>query len=217
MTLQSIEQLVHPVIFYFYSQIIIVYINSVRKILWNQIFRKIRVISFTMKTKVLNYQYRLGNSFILQIDCFKDLGVLIDCKLHFHHVEFLFSPGTEITAANLHNNISFFHLRLLMLYFASVRSKLEYASVAWNSVTIIYSNKLERIQRQFDALFHKRFFQDMQYHYGNLLEKLNLLTMHNRRRHFDALFLINVFSGTRCCRSKQTAFVCLLQYVHLLF
>jgi hypothetical protein len=38
-----------------------------------------------------------------------------------------------------------------MLYFALVISKLEYASVAWNSVTITDSNKFERVQRQFTA------------------------------------------------------------------
>jgi hypothetical protein len=50
------------------------------------------------------------------------------------------------------------------------------------------SYKLERIQRQSAALSHNRFFQNIEYHYGNLLERLNLLTPHNRRRHFDALF-----------------------------
>jgi hypothetical protein len=37
-------------------------------------------------------------------------------------------------------------------YFFFVRPKLEYASVAWNSVTINDSNKLERIQKRFAAL-----------------------------------------------------------------
>jgi hypothetical protein len=59
-----------------------------------------------------------------------------------------------------------------MLYFALAKSKLEYASVAWNtvtSVTITESNKLERIQRTFGALCHKRIFQDVEYHYDNIL------------------------------------------------
>jgi hypothetical protein len=88
-----------------------------------------------------------------------------------------------------------------MLYFALARSKLEYASVAWNSVTITDSNKLERVQRKFAALCHKRFFQDVEYHYDNILERLNLGTLHIRRRHFNALFLINAFSGTKHCPS----------------
>jgi hypothetical protein len=44
-------------------------------------------------------------------------------------------------------------------------------------------------------------FQDVEYHYDNILEKFNLQTLHIRRRHFDALFLINAFSGTKYCPS----------------
>jgi hypothetical protein len=36
------------------------------------------------------------------------------------------------------------------------------------------------------------------YHYGNVLEKLNLQTLPIRHRHYDILFLINVFIGTKC-------------------
>jgi hypothetical protein len=39
----------------------------------------------------------------------------------------------------------------------------------------------------------------VEYHYDIILEKLNLQTLHIRRRHFDALFLINVFCGTKYC------------------
>jgi hypothetical protein len=77
---------------------------------------------------------------------------------------------------------------LLMLYCALVRSKLEYASGSWEFVTITDSNKLDRIQRKSAAICHNRFLQDVEYHYANISEKLNLLTLHIRRRHLDALF-----------------------------
>jgi hypothetical protein len=37
---------------------------------------------------------------------------------------------------------------LLILFFALVRSKFEYAYVAWNSVTVTDSDKLERVQKK---------------------------------------------------------------------
>jgi hypothetical protein len=50
------------------------------------------------------------------------------------------------------------------------------------------SNKLERIQIKFSALCHSIIFQDVEYNYDNLLEKLNLLTLRIRHRHSYALF-----------------------------
>jgi hypothetical protein len=100
-------------------------------------FSKIRFISFARKTNVLNYQYRLGNTFILQTGCIKDLDVHIGCKLHFHHHVDFFSHALKLLVLIRTITFSFSTLdSLLMLYFALVRSKLEYASVAWVSVTI---------------------------------------------------------------------------------
>jgi hypothetical protein len=76
-----------------------------------------------------------------------------------------------------------------MLYVALVRSKLEYVSVA-----ITDSNKVERIQRQFAALCPSRFFQDIKSTYDHLLQWLYLLTLYDRRGHFDTLFLIKMSS-----------------------
>jgi hypothetical protein len=45
------------------------------------------------------------------------------------------------------------------------------------------------------------FFQDVEYHYDNILDKLGFQTLHIRRLHFDALFLRNAFSGTKHCPS----------------
>jgi hypothetical protein len=57
-----------------------------------------------------------------------------------------------------------------MLYFALIRSRLEYDSVAWNSDKIADSNKLEGVQKKFAALCQKRFFKHVEYHYDNMLK-----------------------------------------------
>jgi hypothetical protein len=127
---------------------------------------KIRFISFSRKTTVLNYQYRLGNSPILRADCIKDLGVYIDSKLHFHqHVDFLFSHTMKLLGLIRTITFSFSTLdSLLMLYIAIVRSKLEYAALTGILSRIPTPNKLKRIQRKFAVLCHNRFFQDEDYH-----------------------------------------------------
>jgi hypothetical protein len=59
-------------------------------------FSTIGLISFTRTMNILNYQYILGNSFILRTDCIKDLGMHIDSKFRFHHVDFIFAYALKL-------------------------------------------------------------------------------------------------------------------------
>jgi hypothetical protein len=83
-----------------------------------------------------------------------------------------------------------------MLYSSLVRLKLEYTSVAWNSLTTTDSNKLERIQKTFATLCYNRFFKHHNaYNYNYVLDKLKLNTLQERLRNFDVLFIRNVYIG----------------------
>jgi hypothetical protein len=70
-----------------------------------------------------------------------------------------------------------------MLCFTLVRSKLEYASVVWNSITTTDANKLERIQQKFAALYYNRFHPHVHYSYASALEYLKIHTLRKRRYH----------------------------------
>jgi hypothetical protein len=75
---------------------------------------------------------------VLRIDCIKDLGIHVKCKRRFHHhADFIFSHALKLLGLIRTMTFSFSTIDCpLMIYFALVRSKLEYAFVAWNYVTI---------------------------------------------------------------------------------
>jgi hypothetical protein len=91
---------------------------------------------------------------------------------------------------------------LSVLYTTLVRPKLEYASVAWNSITSTDSFKLERVQIQFATLYHSKFCAGVcGSNYEGILSRLNISTLNSRRKRLDALFLINVFKNKISCSS----------------
>jgi hypothetical protein len=92
-----------------------------------------------------------------------------------------------------------------MLYFTEVRSKLEYASVVWNSITTTDANILERIQQKFAALCYNRFLPHVHYSFAKSLEYLKLHTLRKRSYHLDALFIIQVYRGLKYCPSLLEA------------
>jgi hypothetical protein len=121
---------------------------------------KTKVITFSMKTNILIYEYTLFHFTITRTDSVKVLGVYLDTKLYFHnHTNFIFSHCMKLLGLLRSVTYSFSSLEcMFILYFTLVRSKVEYASVVWNSITSTDAKRLERIQQKFAALCLKRFF-----------------------------------------------------------
>jgi hypothetical protein len=118
---------------------------------------KTTIISFSRKANSILFNYKLCNNLVTRSQCVTDLGVLLDCKLYFlQHIEYILSQGLKMLGLIPFITSSFSTLEsLLVLYNSLVRSKPEYASVVWNSISFTDSTKLERIQRKFAALLHQ--------------------------------------------------------------
>jgi hypothetical protein len=108
---------------------------------------KTTIISFSSKTNSIYFNYKLCNNLVTRSQCVKDLGVLLDCKLYFHlHIDYILSQGLKMLGLIRYITSSFSTLEsLLVLYNLLVRSKVEYASVVWNSIISTDSAKLETI------------------------------------------------------------------------
>jgi hypothetical protein len=91
--------------------------------------------------------------------------------------------------------------RLIVLYNALFRPKLEYASVVWNKLTVTDSNKIENLQRKFASLCYLSFQFDILTNYGLILNCLNFRTLYSGRRHLEILFIIKVVKGKIKCHS----------------
>jgi hypothetical protein len=126
---------------------------------------KTRVVSYTRKTNFLSYKYQLCHNTITRTSSIKDLGVFFDPKLHFHsHVHNLFSGCIKLIGLIRSITYRFSSLECLyVLYSTLVRSRLEYTSVVWNSITSTDANKLERIQQKFASVCLYRFFPQVPY------------------------------------------------------
>jgi hypothetical protein len=114
--------------------------------------QKTNVISFTPKTNSIHFDYELGNAIMMHCDCVKDLGVWLDIKLYFHHhVNYIFSIASKLLGLVNFSSLD----SLLVLFILLVWSKLEYASITWNNLTITDFNKLESIQKKFAHLCYQ--------------------------------------------------------------
>lgn len=115
--------------------------------------QKCTTISFHRKTRreVFSFDYSLGGHVLERLEVVKDLGVLLDEKLTFRQhlsaivdkayrqLGFLFRMARDFDDP----------LCLRSLYFALVRSHLEYSSVIWSPYHQNWIDRIERIQKKF--------------------------------------------------------------------
>ena len=89
-----------------------------------------------------------------------------------------------------------------LLYVALVRSQVEYVSVIWSPRHKQYNSLIERVQHKFLRLAMRDSGSPMRFYdhdYGPALQKMELLTLSDRRVCADLLFLLKAFHGQINC------------------
>jgi hypothetical protein len=145
----------------------------------------------------------LFHATITHVSSIKDLGVFFDSKLHFHnHVSYVFSECIKLLDLIRSITYSFSSLECLyVLYFTLVRSKLECASVVWNTITSTDANKLEYIQQMFTPVCFYHFVPHVPYTYTVALEELGLHFYIKGDFTLILFFLVQIYNGLKSCTS----------------
>lgn len=103
-------------------------------------------MTFSRKIKPIKFEYIISNTTIKSTQLVRDLGVLLDHKLTFNdHIADIVSRSYKSLGFILRVSKPFSDTECLkVLYFAYVRSILEYCSNVWSPQYISYTQDIEK-------------------------------------------------------------------------
>lgn len=140
----------------------------------------------TRRKSPLIYSYKLGIVTIDRVSEFKDLGVIFDDQLSFRrHIDVVVGVSMRMLGFVIRNTEAFSDVEAIKtLYFALVRSRLEYASIIWNPLYEVHKAVIERVQRKFLKYLHFKLrgvYPARGYDNILLLREFNVQSLESRR------------------------------------
>ncbi|GBL78927.1 putative RNA-directed DNA polymerase from transposon BS [Araneus ventricosus] len=170
---------------------------------------KCSILSYTRKSQPLNHVYKINDLVLSRSDSATDLGIIFDTKLDFsQQINSMVSKAYRRLGILKRKTKEFSsEIALKVLYYAHVRSSLEYCSIIWDP---IYRNKIEiieRIQNNFlRYLLYKKngiYLQDVSSSY--LRHMFNIPSLCSRRDVSCVLFFYKVINGSIDCTDILSA------------
>lgn len=157
-------------------------------------------ITFTRKTKPIEYNYYINNVIIKKATSVRDLGIKLDSKMSFNeHIDMITDKAYKQLGFVRRVCTSFKDIDCIkVLYFTFVRSILEYACSIWSPCYTINIERIESIQYKFIKFLCFKGYK----HFGTYAEACNyfrLDTLELRRRQYDVILLKDILSGNIDC------------------
>jgi len=112
---------------------------------------KCHIVRYAKRSVTIPSTYHSNNHPLPVLNEIVDLGVLFDDKFLFNeHLNFILPKAYAIIGFVKRNTILFQDpYSRLSVYFASVRSRVKYASFIWNTSGSVHINRIERLQKKF--------------------------------------------------------------------
>lgn len=153
---------------------------------------KCNFINFTKKRKITQFQYMLCHSPLNKVDALRDLGVILDSKLHLdQHIDSIVSKAYKMYGLVMRSTTDFSRPETLIhLYKSIIRPQLEYAVPIWNPIYKKYSDAIESVQRKYLRSVHFRVHRNRNHlSYTELLDEYGLIPLDSRRLILEAVTL----------------------------
>lgn len=165
---------------------------------------KCRIVTFSRLRIPVTFDYSIGLTIISRETSFKDLGVVFDQRFSFDlHVSEITASALRMLGFIIRNCRAFSDVcALKSLFFAHVRSILEYASFIWDPCYEVRRAMLESIQRRFLKFLHFKtngMYPERGYDHGDLLREFDFHSLESRRRSATVLFAVKLLRGVVDC------------------
>lgn len=174
---------------------------------------KCKVMTFHRKKCPVFFDYQISGDLLLRETEIRDLGILFDEKLNFtKHVDYAISKAYAMLGFVMRICSEFKDPRAIKtLYFAHVRSHLEYGSVVWCPYYATHSIRIESLQKKFFWYIFKKFGWHRYIQFAPYTFKCDLLglkSLEHRRRDACAIFIFDLLTG----KINSSTLLCLIDF-----
>lgn len=160
---------------------------------------KCNVISFSRSSSPILTSYYLNGTELERVFSVNDLGITYSPNLCFSpHINATVNRALKVLGFIIRNTKLFKSVRCLCtLYYALVRSLLEYGSVVWHPYLVKDQLRIERVQNKFlNFIAFKMNIYHEPHDYSNLRQVLSIPTLASRRDKADLDFLKSILNGS---------------------
>ncbi|XP_008188439.1 uncharacterized protein LOC103310833 [Acyrthosiphon pisum] len=146
----------------------------------------------------MSFDYRLGGTSIQRVNQVHDLGILFVPSLNFRpHIDYMTTKAFRVLGFIRRHSSNFSSSNcLLALYYALVRSVIQYGSVVWSPYTAVDICRIDRVQNSFMSFAgHCLNIPHPPHDYGPIRQALRLDSLSVRRDNFGISFIQGLIAG----------------------
>lgn len=154
---------------------------------------KCSIITYTRKNRPIHYNYTISNNSLQRVSNIRDLGVIMDSRVSFNlHIDSIVQRAYKSLGFINRMTTSFrSSIILRILYFAHVRSVLDFCSVVWSPHYKCHIERIERVQKKFIRIMNFRNGHG-DTTYKSSLNRYKMLSLSDRRELTDMVFLFKI-------------------------